>query len=115
MSALVKMSCKCVCGVVAVMALNSCGLLSIGSSPTEVAVPPIPDQPQVEAPSNLVEPIPQPHTSPPTAVAVAGRKGFVLNPFTGNVVDVRGLRSGLLVRDPEDPDRTHTFRVPEFE
>ncbi|SHJ72638.1 hypothetical protein SAMN02745181_2449 [Rubritalea squalenifaciens DSM 18772] len=48
----------------------------------------------------------------PVAVAVEGRPGFVLNPYTGNLVDVRDIQSMTLVRDPADPDETHLFRVP---
>ncbi|MBT8036883.1 MAG: hypothetical protein KJO21_05000 [Verrucomicrobiae bacterium] len=48
----------------------------------------------------------------PTAAAVPGKAGFVFNPYTHNIVDVRGIASGKLCRDPEDSDSTHKFRVP---
>ncbi len=48
----------------------------------------------------------------PTATAVPGKEGFVFNPYTQNIVDIRGVASGKLVRDPEDADLTHKFRVP---
>ncbi|MBK1829666.1 hypothetical protein JIN77_02930 [Verrucomicrobiaceae bacterium R5-34] len=48
----------------------------------------------------------------PTAAAVPGKPGFVFNPFTHNIVDVKGIGSGKLVKDPEDSDPTHKFRVP---
>lgn len=48
----------------------------------------------------------------PTATAVPGKAGFVFNPYTQNIVDVKGIGSGKLVRDPEDGDPTHKFRVP---
>ncbi|MGB0775273.1 MAG: hypothetical protein ACPGUY_05470, partial [Akkermansiaceae bacterium] len=48
----------------------------------------------------------------PTAAAVPGRDGYVFNPFTNNIVDVRGIASGKLVRDPDDADASHKFRVP---
>ena len=48
----------------------------------------------------------------PTAAAVPGKEGFVFNPYTHNIVDVKGIASGKLVRDPEDNDPTHKFRVP---
>ncbi|MFK7909886.1 MAG: hypothetical protein AB8F34_04710 [Akkermansiaceae bacterium] len=48
----------------------------------------------------------------PTAAAVPGKPGFVFNPYTHNIVDVKGIGSGKLVRDPEDNDPTHKFRVP---
>lgn len=55
-----------------------------------------------------------PSTKPkyPTASAVPGKAGFVFNPYTHNIVDVKGIGSGKLVRDPEDNDPTHKFRVP---
>ena len=48
----------------------------------------------------------------PTASSVPGKPGFVLNPYTGNQVDARGVPSRSLIRDPNDPDATHKFRVP---
>lgn len=47
-----------------------------------------------------------------TAVAVPGKPGFVFNPWTNGVVDVRGLPPGTLARDPQDSDPEHIFRVP---
>lgn len=48
----------------------------------------------------------------PTAAPVPGKPGFVFNPFTHNIVDVKGIAPGKLCRDPEDADTTHKFRVP---
>ena len=48
----------------------------------------------------------------PTAASVPGKPGFVFNPYTHNIVNVKGIASGKLVRDPEDNDDTHKFRVP---
>ena len=48
----------------------------------------------------------------PFAKAIPGQKGFVLNPYTGNKVDVTGLSRGILVRDPHDNNPDHKFRVP---
>lgn len=48
----------------------------------------------------------------PTASAVPGKAGFVFNPYTHSIVDVKGIGSGKLVKDPEDADPTHKFRVP---
>jgi hypothetical protein len=48
----------------------------------------------------------------PTAAPVPGKEGFVFNPYTHNIVDVKGIASGKLCRDPEDTDETHKFRVP---
>jgi len=46
------------------------------------------------------------------ALQIPGKEGFVFNPFTNNPVDVRGIPSGTLVRDPQDGDANHKFRVP---
>lgn len=46
------------------------------------------------------------------AIPIPGREGMVFNPFTNNPVDVRGIPSGSLVRDPADPNMDHKFRVP---
>ena len=72
-------------------------------------------------PSNMNGQVPptQPATPPvsgvknyPTAAPVPGKEGFVFNPYTHNIVDVKGIASGKLCRDPEDADVTHKFRVP---
>ena len=46
------------------------------------------------------------------AILIPGKEGFVFNPFTNNPVDVRGIPSGTKVRDPQDPNKEHIFRVP---
>ena len=46
------------------------------------------------------------------AIPIPGKEGFVFNPFTENPVDVRGIPSGTLVRDPQDSNMEHKFRVP---
>ncbi|YCM46670.1 hypothetical protein V2O64_11630 [Verrucomicrobiaceae bacterium 227] len=59
--------------------------------------------------------IPAPTTNRPkykTAVAIPGTSGFVYNPWTNKAVDVRGIPSGELVRDPHDSNPDHKFRVP---
>ncbi len=44
---------------------------------------------------------------------IPGKPGFIFNPFTNNPVDVRGIPSGTLVEDPQDPNGSkHRFRVP---
>lgn len=48
----------------------------------------------------------------PVAEEIPGKPGFVFNPWTKKAVDVRGLKSGTLIRDPADPNPEHTFRVP---
>ena len=48
----------------------------------------------------------------PLATRVAGRPGFVFNPFNQNMVEVAGLQSGMKVTDPQDPDPSHIFVVP---
>ena len=65
--------------------------------------------------SNPTTPKTQPKpTKPkyPSATAVPGKPGFVFNPYTQNIVDVKGIGSGKLVRDPEDNNPAHKFRVP---
>ncbi len=47
-----------------------------------------------------------------TAVAIPGKPGFVFNPWTNKAVDVRGVPGGMLVRDPNDGNPDHKFRVP---
>ena len=60
-----------------------------------------------------------PATNPPArkdyrvAVPIPGKEGFVFNPFTNDPVDVRAIPPGTLVRDPNDPDPDHKFRVPQ--
>lgn len=48
----------------------------------------------------------------PTAASIPSRPGFVFNPYTQNLVNVKGIASGKLVRDPEDSNKEHMFRVP---
>lgn len=75
----------------------------------------------VLSPSDMTGQVPPtgPATTPvtgkknyPTAAPVPGKEGFVFNPYTHNIVDVKGIASGKLCRDPEDADQTHKFRVP---
>ncbi len=50
----------------------------------------------------------------PTAKWAPGQKGRkVINPFTGDLVDVEGIPAKTKVRDPNDKDPSHVFRVPE--
>ncbi|MFT5905089.1 MAG: hypothetical protein ACI9E1_000679 [Cryomorphaceae bacterium] len=46
------------------------------------------------------------------AKIVPGKPGFVFNPFTNGMVDLRGIPAGTKVRDPSDPNPDHIFRVP---
>lgn len=48
----------------------------------------------------------------PEARPVPGKAGFCFNPFTNDLVDVRGLPPGTLVVDPADPVKGRMFRVP---
>lgn len=50
----------------------------------------------------------------PTAEAIASRPGMVKSPYTGEVVDVAGLRGGSLVSDPTatGTGEKKYFRVP---
>lgn len=79
------------------------------------------DKVRREQKSNADEPSPEPRntgTNPPpkkdyrVAVPIPGKEGFVFNPFTNDPVDVRAIPSLTLVRDPNDPDPEHKFRVP---
>ena len=63
-------------------------------------------------PGGSVTPPPPVSKNYPTASPVSGKPGFVFNPYTHNIVDVKGIASGKLCRDPEDADTTHKFRVP---
>ncbi len=45
------------------------------------------------------------------AIWVPGKVGFVFNPYTQNIVDVRGRSLGSLVRDSEDPEMRR-FLIP---
>ncbi|MFT6862254.1 MAG: hypothetical protein ACJAVK_000811 [Akkermansiaceae bacterium] len=47
-----------------------------------------------------------------TAMAIPGKPGFVFNPWTNKAVDVRGIPSKQLIRDPNDGNSDHKFRVP---
>ena len=52
---------------------------------------------------------------PPTAKWAVGKKGKrVINPFTGKEVDVEGIPARTKVKDPNDKDPSHVFRVPEL-
>ena len=58
--------------------------------------------------------LPAPVAEPPLAKWAPGQKGRkVLNPFTGEIVDVEGIPANTKVRDPNDKDSAHVFRVPE--
>lgn len=52
----------------------------------------------------------------PVAKPVPDKPGFVVSPYSGKWVDVRGIPAGTLVADPHKPDeegRKQVFRVPE--
>ncbi len=49
----------------------------------------------------------------PTAEWAPGEVGKkVLNPFTKQLVDVEGIPAGTKVRDPNDKDQSHIFKIP---
>jgi hypothetical protein len=52
---------------------------------------------------------------PPVAEPVADKPGYVKSPFSGKIIDVRGIPAGTLVADPTFPasEKKH-FRVPEL-
>ncbi len=84
------------------------------SSNTSVPKPPTPDRLNSlnNKPQSSSSPASQAKPTYPFAKAIPGQKGFVLNPYTGNKVDVTGLSRGILVRDPHDNNPDHKFRVP---
>lgn len=47
----------------------------------------------------------------PIAVPIPDRPGFFFNPFTNSPVDGRAIPPGTLIRDPNDPDPDHKFRL----
>lgn len=47
-----------------------------------------------------------------TARPIVTKPGFVFNPWTNKAVDVRGIPGGTLIRDPNDGNPDHKFRVP---
>ena len=57
---------------------------------------------------------PKPKTSSKyrKASSIPGKPGFVFNPWTNKAVDVRGIPAGSVVRDPNDGNPDHKFRVP---
>lgn len=84
--------------------------LNNGGLPTDSTVADLPTIDSTipsSAPKNPAGPKPYKY-----AAKVPGKPGFVFNPWTKNQVDVRGIPSGTLVRDPYDDDKTHKFRVP---
>ena len=87
--------------------LNGCEWIGRGSNPDPVVTMP----PVLEAPEVMFDQAAK-LKKPPIAKRLDSRLGFVFNPYTSNIVDVRGINSGQLVRDPDDPDVAHTFYVP---
>ncbi len=93
-----------------VLIMSSCG-----SSPEEEPVIKLPVQ---ALPTELTQPVSSNQTAIPVNSAiplanrVAGRPGFVFNPYNQNMVEVNGMASGTKVRDPQDPDPSHIFVVP---
>ena len=52
-------------------------------------------------------------SKPKYPTALRTREGFVKNPYTGAELDVRGMPSGSLVYDPDDPNKaTNRFLIP---
>lgn len=93
------------------------GILLLGACERKagqgVATPPADSAPAAPAPAKeepvLIE------KKPPVAEPAPGKPGFVLSPFDGKVIDVRGIPAGTLVADPNYPsDEKRYFRVPEM-
>ena len=101
--------------VVLLLIANSCG-----SSPDEDSMRdrPIPSMETTNTPvSSEGMVIPGQAAIPinpalPVANRVAGRPGFVFNPYNQNMVEVNGLPSGTKARDPQDPNPSHIFLIP---
>lgn len=76
---------------------------SAAASPSAVkpAAPATPPKPS--APAN--DPI-------PTAEKAPGKPGYVLSPYTGKLMLVRGVPSGVVVPDQTSPGSGKKFRVP---
>lgn len=54
-----------------------------------------------------------PKVTYPRAVPVVGRPGYVYSPYNNRIVDVVGLKSGMLVYDPDFPkEQKKCFYVP---
>ncbi|GAA5484690.1 hypothetical protein [Haloferula sargassicola] len=50
----------------------------------------------------------------PVAEPAEGKPGYIVSPFSGKLVDVRGIAAGTLVQDPDFPaEEKKYFRVPE--
>ena len=73
-----------------------------------------PAPPTIGGDTTLPKPLPATGNKPKyrTAVSIPGKAGYVYNPWTNKAVDVRGIPSGELVRDPHDSNPDHKFRVP---
>jgi len=88
---------------------------SCGSSPVEE---PVISRPVPLLPTQFTQPVSSNQTAIPVNTAiplanrVAGRPGFVFNPYNQNMVEVSGISSGTKVRDPQDQDPSHIFVVP---
>lgn len=88
-----------------------------------VAERPIPSKPPVSAsapaaekPSASAAAQPKPAApakdSIPTAEKAPGKPGYVLSPYTGKLMLVRGIPSGVVVPDQTSPGSGKKFRVP---
>ncbi len=82
---------------------NSSSSSSVSSSKPQAkpTPPPTPKKPVVKPKSKFR-----------TATSIPGKPGFVFNPWTNKAVDVRGIPGGSVVRDPNDGNPDHKFRVP---
>lgn len=60
-----------------------------------------------------IKPEPPKRAEYEVAKKAPGKEGFVLSPYNKKLIDVRGFKSGDLVRDPTyDPAEKKYFRVP---
>lgn len=76
--------------------------------PTQTTPPTTPTPPAPPPPPKPPERVDFPFASP-----VVGKEGFVLSPYNNKQIDVRGMQTGTLVRDPTYPEEERKFfRVP---
>ncbi|MEK0446069.1 MAG: hypothetical protein RLZZ399_1390 [Verrucomicrobiota bacterium] len=84
---------------------------------------PVPTPPVNPAPTPAPAPVPTPPPAPapqkPSGPRLAKRapsplpgKDYVVNPYTGKLLEVTGSAPGQVVRDPTDPNLDHLILVP---
>jgi hypothetical protein len=83
---------------------------AVVAAPASPQPPAVKPSPTVRPPSPSPAPKPQ---GPVTAEKAQGRKGYVLSPYTGKLILVEGIPSGVVVPDQTcPPGEKKFFRVP---